>query len=324
MARPAAEPSGLRPSRQDEAIVEAAWCYFHEGMNQSDIALHLGVSRASVVNYLAEARRRNYVRISLDTSVFRHTALADRLRDAFGLTDVLVIPADPLDEARSLERTVRAASDWLADLLEPGDMLGVAWGETVYKLAEAAPSLSLPDLTVVQLVGSRPAAMGFAAETCSVMLAHKFGAACVNLHVPMLLSSAELCDQLRAEPVVREQLEAVANCNKVIFACGTCQADSHIAQTGLATADELAHYRAQGAAGVICGRLIDTQGAPLPIKNEDRMIGVALEDMRGKEMGLLVTSGRDRPEAAKAAILGGYVTHFATCSATAERLLDIA
>jgi deoxyribonucleoside regulator len=57
-AKPGTDVSG-RMSRQDDAIVEAAWCYYHEGLNQSEIATKLGVSRASVVNYLAESRRRD-------------------------------------------------------------------------------------------------------------------------------------------------------------------------------------------------------------------------------------------------------------------------
>ncbi len=57
-ARPSVDRSG-RASRQDDAILEAAWCYYHDGQTQSEIAARLGVSRASVVNYLAEARRRD-------------------------------------------------------------------------------------------------------------------------------------------------------------------------------------------------------------------------------------------------------------------------
>jgi deoxyribonucleoside regulator len=44
--------------------------------------------------------------------------------------------------------------------------------------------------------------------------------------------------------------------------------------------------------------------------------------MREKEMGILVSAGLDRVDAARAALRGGYVTHFITCSVTAERLLN--
>ncbi len=319
-AKPGSDDSG-RLSRQDDAIIEAAWCYYHEGFNQSEIAARLDVSRASVVNYLAESRRRNYVRVTLDSDIFLHNQLAAELRDAYSLKEVLVIPADPADEARSVDRVIRAASDWLPQLLENGDMLGVAWGETIYRLAEIAPRHTFDDLVIVQLVGSRPSVRGFTAEDCSSTLAQRFGAQCVNLHVPLCLSSASLCQQLVAEPVVAEQLALVGDCTKVIFAAGTCFDDSHIVRTGLLKPSELARYRRMGAVGVICGRLIDADGVPMSVPVEDRMIGVTLEQMRAKNLGLLVSAERDRVAAARAAIVGGYVTHFATCSETARSLL---
>ncbi|MFK8077574.1 MAG: sugar-binding transcriptional regulator [Granulosicoccus sp.] len=320
-AKPGTDVDG-RLSRQDDAIVEAAWCYYHEGLNQSEIATKLGVSRASVVNYLAESRKRDYVRVTLDTNVFLHNQLAAELRDAYQLTQVLVTPNDETSEQRSFDRVVRAASDWLPQLLVPGDMLGVAWGETICRLAEIAPKLSLDQLVVVQLVGSRPSALGFAAESCSATLAQRFGAQCINLHVPLLLSNPELCKQLIAEPVVAEQLKYVADCSKVIFAPGTCFDDSHIVHTGIITRKEIAKFRRKGAAGVICGRLIDTDGNAMLVSNEDRMIGVTLEQMRKKELGMLVCAEPQRVDAARAAIMGGYVTHFATCTKTARLLLE--
>ena len=309
-------------SRQDDAIVETAWCYYHEGLNQSEIATKLGVSRASVVNYLAESRRRGYVRVTLDSNVFLHNQLAAELRDAYQLSQALVIPVDETSEQRSFDRVVRAASDWLPQLLESGDMLGVAWGETIYRLSEIAPKLAFDDLIIVQLVGSRPSALGFAAESCSATLAQRFGAHCINLHVPLLLSNSELCRQLMAEPVVAEQLKQVADCSKVIFAAGTCFDDSHIVRTGIVTSKEIAKFRHKGAVGVICGRLIDKNGIAICVSSEDRMIGVTLEQMRAKKLGLLVCAESERAVAARAAIIGGYVTHFACCSNTARLLLD--
>ena len=58
---------------------------------------------------------------------------------------------------------------------------------------------------------------------------------------------------------------------------------------------------------------------PAPI--EDRMIGVSLDQMREKEMGMLVSAGVERVPAARAAMLGGYVTHLVTCSTSATLIL---
>jgi len=320
-ARPGLDASG-RGSRQDDYIIEAAWLYFHDGLNQNEIAKRLSVSRASVVNYLAEARRRDYVRITLDSDVFRNTRLGSQLKQKFNIVDVLVVPADTTSASRSFERVIRAASDWLPQFLEPGDHLGIAWGETIYRLAEVAPKLSLGDLTIVQLIGSKPSEIGFAAENCAATLAQRFGAQCANLHVPLLLSTPALCNALKAEPMIATQLQMIADCKKVLFAAGTTDPDSHIALTGLLDNDTLSAMRAKGAAGVICGRIIDHDGQPMPAPNENQMIGVTLEQMRNKDMGMLVSAGLDRVAAAKAAMRGGYVTHLVTCSASAEHLLS--
>lgn len=311
-----------RPPRLDLAIVEAAWCYYHDGMTQTDIAGRLGVSRASIVNYLSEARRRGHVRVSLNIDVFRDHALSRDLASRFGLADVLVVPADPTGPRRSAARVARAAADWLPDMLVPGDRLGVAWGETVWNVADAAPRVAIADLTVVQLVGSRPSAKGYAAEACAAMLARRFGADCVNLHVPLLVSSEALARTLRDEPVIADQLAEVAACTKTLFACGTCGPHSHIVTSGVLSADEIAASVAAGAVGVICGRLIDADGTPVATDIDRRMIGVELAQMRGKVLALLVGSGADRVAPMRAALRGGYATHLVTCSDTAQGLLD--
>lgn len=311
-----------RISRQDDAIIEAAWCYYHDGLNQNEIAIRLGVSRASVVNYLTEARRRDYVRIVLDSEIFLNHELSARLKERYGLKQVLIVPSDPSGEKGSRERVAKATADWLPQLLEPGDRLGVSWGETIYRVAEAAPHLAVEDVTVVQLVGARAAGLGYAAEVCSSTISRHFGAAVINLHAPLIVSNATLAAELRAEPDIAEQLDIIANCNKVLFACGTVSDKSHIARTRMFSPERLACYREQGAVGVICARLIDAAGKPMHTEIDNRMIGVTLEQMQDKQMGLLVASGANRVRGAKAAMLGGYATHLVTCSDTA-RLLSV-
>ena len=122
--------------------------------------------------------------------------------------------------------------------------------------------------------------------------------------------------------MIAHQLEMVARCKKTIFAAGTTDPESHIAMTGLLDRAALAQMRDKGATGVICGRLIDKNGAPMPAPIEDRMIGVSLDQMREKEVGILVSAGVERIPAARAAMLGGYVTHLVTCSTSAALLLE--
>ncbi len=324
--RIASADAARMPARDDAPYIEAAWLYYHDGLNQNDIAERMRISRASVVNYLNEARTRGWVRVHMDSDVFKGHRLAEELCAAYGLTEAMVVPDDPVDPvgaAASIARVTRAAADWLPRLLEPGDRLGVSWGATVYQMAQQVPNTPMADLSVIQLLGSRPAALGFAAEACTAILAQRLGGECINFHAPLVLSNKALRDALCDEPVVRDQLDALATCNKTVLACGTCDADAHVVRSGILSPEEIAEYRAKGAVGVICGRLIDGQGRPVVSAVEERMIGVSLDQMRGKDMALLVAAGPGRALPARAAMKGGFVTHLATSTRVAEELLEM-
>lgn len=313
--RNAAQVSG------ESIVIEAVWMYYHDGLNQAEIAKRLEVSRATVVNYLQEAREKGYIRISLAPEIFSGHQLAEDLRENFGLQAAFVVPNGASGES-SLMRVARGAAEWLPSLLKAGDRLGVAWGRTVYEVAEALNQTRLKDVTVSQLVGSMSSPYGFAAEICSAHMAQNLGAKCINLHAPAVLGDPALAERLRNEPIIHEQLEALSQCNKAIFAAGSCNPDSHIVGSGVASAQDLAWYVAHGATGVLCGRFINAIGEAIPGPLDDRMIGVTLDKLQGLDIGLLVSDGADKIVPMLAAIAGGYVTHVVTSTDTARGMLE--
>lgn len=313
-----------RPSGQvsgESIVIEAAWMYYHEGLNQNEIASKLGVSRATVVNYLQEAKERGYIRISLADKAFTNHRLAQELREWFNLTAAYVLPDGTSDDESSLMRVARGAAEWLPSLLEPGDNLGVSWGRTVYEIAEAMDETQTKNVTVSQLVGSMATPYGFTAEICSAHMAQKLGAKCINLHAPAVLSDPDLAARLRSEPIIRNQIDALSHCNKAIFAAGSSNHESHIVSSGLASHSDLDWYVSQGATGVLCGRFIDAEGHSIPGELDDRMIGVELDKLLGLDMGLLVSEGEDKVVPMLSAIAGGYVTHIVTNNRTAAEML---
>ena len=305
----------------ENVVIQVAWMYYQEGLNQKDIADRLGISRATVVNYLQEARERGMIRITLNSSAFTTHRAAVELVKKFGLTAAYVVPDEGTDIQTQFTRVVQGAAAWLPELLEAGDRLGLAWGKTIYDLAEATAKTKLDDVAVLQLVGSMATPYGFTAEACSTRLAQRLGATCYNLHAPAVLSNPALADALREEPIIHTQLARLETCNKFLFSVGTVEPNSHIVGSGLCTLDDLEWNLGQGAAGVICGRFIDAEGHAIHGPLDRRMIGIPLENLVGLDMGILVTPGTDKTEASLAAIRGGYVTHFVTSLAVAEELL---
>nr|WP_321457956.1 sigma factor-like helix-turn-helix DNA-binding protein [uncultured Cohaesibacter sp.] len=79
-----------RYSEKEAALANVPLLYYGEGLTQSDIARRMGVSRATVVNMLREAREQRIVDISVDGKYLAGSSLSQDLKAKFGLSDVYI------------------------------------------------------------------------------------------------------------------------------------------------------------------------------------------------------------------------------------------
>ncbi|TIT20014.1 MAG: sugar-binding transcriptional regulator, partial [Mesorhizobium sp.] len=158
--------------------------------------------------------------------------------------------ADP-----STDIAVLAASVFL-ELVKKGDRIGVAWGRTVYTIADIMSYADLQAVTVVQLCGNLGAPYSYRPDQCTMEIARRLNAQGLNFYAPLVLTTEELARGLRAEPVIREQLSGISECDLALYSVGTVDADSHVVKCGALTASEMDVLRRAGAAGVIAGQII--------------------------------------------------------------------
>lgn len=292
-----------------DPVLHAAWAYYVEDLSQTAIADRLGVSRASVHNYLRQARMDGVVRVAIDPHMVARSSLAQELSAAAGLDAVYIVPEGT---GPAGGRTVTAAAMWLVDLIGPDTVLGVTWGPTVYEIADRLPRATRPGMTVVQLLGSVPSLRNSSAEACATLLARKLGASCLNLHVPAVLSDAALVSALVREPVIAAQLAAVRTCDTALLALGHIDGRTRVLQTTVASEQELEHYRAKGAQAVAVGRFLDADGQPIPGPLDGRIIGITLEELRQVPRRIAVCVGSDRVSSLTSLLRAGLVTHLIT------------
>ncbi|SFT86266.1 DNA-binding transcriptional regulator LsrR, DeoR family [Sedimentitalea nanhaiensis] len=298
--------------------------YYREGLTQGEIARRMGVSRATIVNYLRQARDLGVVEIRIRGESFAASSLARRLAQRYGLTDAYVAHDDttPLSPDTMQLRVAGLAASALCDILQPGDRLGVAWGHTVQHLATAFPISAVPGLTVYQMLGSMYSQHHFAAETCSIEIARKTSAECRTLHAPAVVSTPELADQLRREPIIARQIAEFAQLTKAVFAVGDVSPDTTLVAAGVCTLAELDDARGRGAVGVLCGHFIDRDGNGLDGPLRDRMLGISPETLQAVPVRMLVSSGRAKHDATRALLMGGHASHLVTDEASAQVLLS--
>lgn len=304
-------------------LAHVAMLYYREGLTQGEIARRTGVSRATIVNWLKLAREQNIVDIRIHGENFAASPLARRIAETYDLVDAYIAhdDADPLPPDAMLDRTAALGAQAMCDLLTENDVLGVAWGETVRRMAESFPSADLPGLMVHQLVGSMYSKHLFAAETCTIEIARRLHAGCRTLHAPAILSSSDLADRLRHEPVIADQVDAFRTLTKVLFSVGDVSPQTTLVAAGIGTAEDVAWYRDRGAAGVLSCHFIDREGKAMHGPLTDRTIGITPDVLRDVPMRMLVVAGREKHDATCALLKGGYVTHLVIDEAGARALL---
>ncbi len=328
MAAPNETPENRRITANRSVLASVALLYYKDGLMQSEIAKRLNISRATVVNYLRQAREQQIVDIRVDGEAFATSNLSREVKDKFKLEDAYIVEpfasgASAKVPRKEINRQIaQVGAMALVNLVRPGDTLGVAWGETIHFLSEQLPRSGVTSVTVCQLIGSMKSPLLSASESCAIRIASRLGAECHTLHSPAILTTRSLARELRAEPVIRAQLSRLENLSKAIFSVGNCRKDTHILQTGMVDAGQLDWYRSKGAVGVLCARFIDRDGNPVTGEPDSRMIGIELEQLRGCNTGILVAGGEDKREAILASIRGGYVTHLVIDRQTATGLLE--
>lgn len=310
----------MSPDILRDPVLHAAWAYYVEDMSQSEVADRLGVSRASVHNYLRQARLDGLVRIAIDPGIVGRSELAQDLAEIANVPSVYLVPDGAAD---ATERVTTAAGMWLVDLVGRDSVLGVSWGMTVRAVAERLPRAARPTMTVVQLLGSMANVGNTSSEACSVLIAQRLGAACVNLHVPAVLSDPALVEALLREHAIAGQLAALSRCDTALFSTGAVDESAHVLRAMVATPDELGHYRAEGACAVVGGRFFDRTGAVIQGPLDGRIIGIGIDDLKAIRKRIVVCPGPHRLEALLAVLRGGFATHLITDEITARRALDV-
>ena len=304
----------------DDPYVWACWLYYEDGMTQGEIADTMGVSRATVNSYLADAREKGIVTIALEPARLASLTVAQQLKSHFGLVDCLVVPSD--ESGRPLiDRLGAAGAQALPSLLKAGDTVAIAWGRTVLAVGESVKGRPLQDMTVVQATGGMNATFAYTPELCAAKLADALAARCVNLTAPAVVATPQLRSLLLDEPLLKEQFSTLRQANRIIFGVSSLRPNSTIHTSGLLEPASLQHYLAHGVAGVVAGRFIDERGRPVPGPLDDRIIGISLDSLSLIRTRIGIAGGFDKVPALLAALRGGYINVLITDAETGRGIL---
>ena len=290
------------------------------------IASTLGVSRSTVSRLLKHARETGMVRISVEPESDAGQRLAARITARFGVRAHLVEVRGNAPAHVRLDQVARVAARLLTDWVEPGSVVGVAWGTTVSAIADHLTPVPTSGVQIVQLNGSartRPAGVRYAQELLSAIAA-AFDADVAYFPTPAFFDYVESKEALWRESALQQILGLRARADLAVFGVGATAGTlaSEVYRGGYLTPDDVAELRRERVVGDVCTVFLRRDGSYADIAINARASGPTPRDLARIPRRMCVVVGEHKVPALMGALSAGVATDLVIDQRTAAALLE--
>lgn len=315
----AQQSSGMQ-SDSDRLRARAVWLYHVEGCTQSDIATQLGINRIMVVRLLADARRRNEVRVTISTNLIDLVETERALEKRFGINRVILAPySDP--EGDPVKVIAAAAGAFISGEMKSGMTVGVGWGRTLYNTLAFIRGGTLRDFRVVSLLGGIAAARRFNPAEFAWQFAELFQGEGFLIPAPAVVDSPETKHALLERCGLASIFEMADNLDMALLSVGGITTLTTSYRTGYLTEADRRSLIDAGAVGDVLYNFIDEAGTVVDHEVNGRVLSANLSRLRRTPERVLISGGPEKLLALKAAIQNMAPTTLVTDEQTANRLL---
>ena len=288
-------------SETDRLRARAVWLYHVEGLTQNDIATQLGINRVMVVRLLADARRRNEVRVTISAPLTELMQLERELEIRHGIGRVIVAPfSDP--DGDPVRVIAAAAGAFISAEMKAGMTVGVGWGRTLYNTLPFISAETLEEFRVVSLLGGIAAARRFNPAEFAWQFAELFQGEGFLIPAPAVVDSPETKHALLERCGLSSIFEMADKLDMALLSVGGITTLTTSYRTGyLSEADRRSLIEA-GAVGDVLYNFIDAAGHVVDHEVNGRVISANLSRLRRTPERVLISGGKDKLAALKAAI----------------------
>jgi len=305
-------------------MLQVARLYYEQSLTQQKIAERLNMTRQKVSRLLDQAQQQGIVRITIHDPTEVDTELALKVKQTFGLNEVILVSAGSLSTDKLRASLGMAAARYVTQLVQDNTKVGIGWGRTLYEMVNALPQGNKVKMQAIPLIGGI-GEMGpsFQVNEISRRFAESFGGSYRLIYVPAFTQDVDLWNALMRTPEINEveglwQLLdiAIVGIGQVEF-----QKISSMFFIEYITPATLAELEAHGAVGDICGHFFDGNGKLVTVGAE--VISINLAQLKRIPEVIAVAGGTEKTRAILGALRGGYVRTLVTDTETASAVLKV-
>lgn len=226
--------------------------------------------------------------------------LEGSIRQAFGLSQVIVVPGDSDVSPAVKDELGTAACSALSSVMGKEDVVAVTGGSTLAAVADQLTSATpWKGNWFVPARGGLGESLEYQANTIASTMAKRAGAQYRLLHVPDQLSE-EAYQSLKQEPNIQEIVRVIRQARIVLHGIGVAQVMAARRKVDEATREEL---KRKGAVAEALGYYFDRDGR---VVHTMLSLGLRLEDITRTEVVIAVAGGKSKGEAIAAVLRHGH------------------
>lgn len=229
---------------------------------------------------------------------------------------------------RVLENVTKTAAQILGQLVNDGEIVGIAWGNTTTEMAGHITQKDVDNVTLVQLNGAASTETSGIAHVGGILarMAYQWKANIVQFPVPAFFDNPDTKEALWREGSVRRVLNWQEKCTLAVFSVGALRAEipSHVYAAGYLSRSELNKLALDKVVGDVCTVLIRPDGSWRDISLNRRATGPTPDQLRRIPRRFCVVAGKNKAQSLLGALNAGVATDLVCDKAIAEKVWALA
>ena len=312
---------------REELLADIAEMYYQDGQTQAEISNKIGMTRSAISRMLTEARQKGIVEIHIHRPLRYHTNLESQLIDKFNLRGANVISWQNNQRYEELKKRLgRAASQVLSEIIQPNQIIGIAWGTTVQATIDAVETQKNENIRVVQLLGVLGSTRhAYSGQALVERLARKLNGEGIYLYTPFIVENENTAKFLREDLSVREAISLGKQTDIALLGVGSTKPEyCSLFQGGHISKQDLTIILNSKSVGDVSGHYFDISGKLSDVDFHKRLMGISQKDLLKIPIRLGVAGSVEKAEAIYGALAGGFINYLVTDNLTTTRILELA
>ena len=312
---------GIAKVAEDKrTLIKIAHYYYKQGLTQQEIAEKLLMSRQKVNRLVKRLIEESIVTIHINGYLNNCIDIENELEKKFKLKQAIVVPH--MEGEDLFDSLGAAGAVYLNDIIDDNNIIGVAWGRTMLKLATHLTKTSKKNISVVQLVGATNSEnAAIQSDEITRIIANKLGGTPQFMYAPTFVRNEETKKALMSEESIKSSFNMMNKCHIIINSVGELKQDPPLSGMLYPSQTELDNLIELGTVGNTCRRYYDINGKIINTSINSTVMGIEIEDLKKIPTVVAIAGGDEKVLAILGALRGGFLNVLITDDETASSLL---